>query len=75
MVDYTHTDSGVADEPVNCTDGEVILTSQQAPNIGIPKFCVNQHWSFVCGDSWGTDDTNVLCGELGFQAKGILLSV
>ena len=66
----TYTDVGVADEPVNCTDGEVMLTNQQAPNIGIPRLCINHHWKFLCGDLWDSNDVNTLCGELGFQPRG-----
>ena len=58
--------------PDNCTDGEVLFIShQRTPNVGLPKFCLNQHWSYICGNYWDTSDGNVLCGELGFQYGGL----
>ena len=56
---------------VNCTNGEVTLMGGQTLNQGNVEVCVHGTWSTVCDDGWGTQDSNVVCKQLGYQAFGI----
>ncbi len=56
----------------NCTNGEVRLAGGATSLEGRVEICYDNQWGTVCDDSWGTDDANVVCGQLGFLAFGKL---
>ena len=60
-----------APEPT-CANGDVRLVNGRLDSEGRVEVCYNSHWGTVCHDDWDTDDTSVVCRELGFPANGIL---
>ena len=63
--------AAITTEFANCSDGEVRLVDGSTPNEGRVEVCRNQAWGTICGDSyWGSDDANVVCGQLGYLQRG-----
>jgi len=54
----------------NCTDGDVRLVNGLTPLEGRVEICINHAWGTVCDRSWATADANVVCKQLGYQARG-----
>ena len=55
----------------NCTNGEVRLVDGPSTNKGRLEVCHNQAWTTVCNNGFGTEESRVICGQLGFQRYGI----
>ena len=53
----------------NCTDGDVRLVDGLTPFEGRVEICINHAWGTVCDHSWSTADANVVCKQLGYQAR------
>ena len=53
-----------------CTNGELRLAGSNIPNEGRVEICMNNVWSTVCGDSWGSSDATVVCRQLGYLTQG-----
>ena len=41
---------------------------------GRVEICNDNHYGSVCNDKWGHEEAEVVCGQLGFQRKGIYIS-
>ena len=54
----------------NCTDGDVRLVNGLNPLEGRVEICINHAWGTICDSSWGTANANVVCKQLGHQARG-----
>ena len=54
-----------------CQNGDVRLVGSSDPLRGRVEVCVNQTWGTICEDFWDTNDTSVVCRQLGFAAEGI----
>jgi deleted-in-malignant-brain-tumors protein 1 len=54
----------------NCTDGEARLVDGPSTNKGRLEVCHNQAWATVCNSGFGTEESRVICGQLGFQRYG-----
>lgn len=54
-----------------CQNGAVRLVGSSDPLQGRVEVCVNQTWGTICEDFWDTNDTSVVCKQLGFAAEGI----
>ena len=68
--------TAITTEFANCSDGEVRLVDGSTPNEGRVEVCINQAWGTICGDSyWGSDDANVVCGQLGYLQGGEISTV
>ena len=59
----------------NCTDGEVRLVDGPSTNKGRLEVCHNQAWTTVCNNGFGTEESRVVCGQLGFQRYGNAVTV
>ena len=57
----------------NCTNGEARLVDGPSLNKGRLEVCINQAWATVCSNSFGTQESMVACGQLGFQRYGKLM--
>ena len=62
----------IIDVPVACADGAVRLTGTSFSYTGTVEVCINNTWGTICSDFWDTNDTMVVCRQLGFSASGIV---
>ena len=53
-----------------CHSGDVRLAGSSDPLRGRVEVCVNETWGTICEEFWDTNDTSVLCRQLGFSAEG-----
>jgi deleted-in-malignant-brain-tumors protein 1 len=54
-----------------CEDGDVRLSGGRHYREGRVEVCRNQQWGRVCDDEWDTNDSTVVCRQLGLSEKGI----
>ena len=54
-----------------CQSGDVRLAGSPDPLRGRVEVCVNETWGTICEDFWDTNDTSVVCRQLGFSAEGM----
>ena len=57
-----------------CQNGDVRLAGSSDPLQGRVEVCVNETWGTICEDFWDTNDTSVVCRQLGFSAEGMCYS-
>lgn len=50
-----------------CNGSDVRLVSDSSPNKGRVEFCYNGLWGIVCADPWDSNDTLVVCRQLGYS--------
>jgi len=50
-----------------CSNGDVRLTGGLLANEGRVEFCQDFRWGTVCDDFFGTQDSSVICAQLGFS--------
>ena len=56
-----------------CEDGNVRLRGGNHYREGRVEICRNQQWGAVCDDVWDKNDSAVVCRQLGFSEKGIII--
>ena len=55
----------------NCTMyGEVRLSGGQSQYDGRVEICLNTGWSRVCTNNWGSEESEVVCRQLGHPTPG-----
>ena len=54
-----------------CRNGDVRLVGSSDLLQGKVEVCVNETWGTICEDFWDTNDTQVVCRQLGLPAEGI----
>ena len=55
----------------NCINGSLRLEGGDNDTLGIVEICINNAWGAVCIDRFGTNEAEVICGQLGFLASGM----
>ena len=58
-------------EPVDCVSGDIRLINGTSKSQGRLEVCIGNVWGTVCGRSWDTYDSQVVCKQLGYQRLGI----
>ena len=53
-----------------CLEGDIRLVNGQNQFEGRVEICQNGVWGTVCNDNWSTDDTSVVCRQLGYGKDG-----
>ena len=64
---------GFITSPVNCTDNDIKLLSENSDNRGIVLICKNGAWTRVCTHNyyyWSNNNANVVCRQLGYTVYG-----
>ena len=64
--------SDISTERSSCNDGDVRLVGGNTENEGRVEVCINNAWGTVCHNSWGYQDANVVCGQLGYLQQGLI---
>ena len=59
---------------VPCVNGSVRLVGSTWSYEGRVEVCVNNTWGTVCTNFWDTNDTVVVCRQLGFSPSSIISS-
>lgn len=59
-------------EILECIDGGVRLVDGGSVTEGRVEVCLGGQWGTVCTDLWTSEDTDVVCGQLGLLSTGIL---
>ncbi len=54
-----------------CTDGSIQLVGGANNLQGRVEVCNVGAWGTVCDDSFGTNDAQVVCRQLGYSSEGI----
>ena len=55
----------------NCTDGDVRLVGGSTEYEGRVEVCINRAWGTICRNGWSTQDSNVVCRQLGHMGLGM----
>ena len=63
----------MTDEVRSCKDGNVRLKGGTVPSHGYVEFCMNGRWGAICSDGWDINNTMVVCSQLNYYPKGVLL--
>ena len=58
---------------LTCNQGSVRLRGGFSARSGRVEVCNRNTWGTVCNDGFTSDNADVVCGQLGFGHKGILL--
>lgn len=49
-----------------CTTGDLRLVDGEFINEGRVEVCLNNHWGTICDESFGSEEVEVICNQLGF---------
>ena len=55
---------------IACSIGAVRLADGLTQHEGRVEICYDNHWGGVCGNSWGINETTVVCRQLGHISVG-----
>ena len=53
----------------DCEDGDVRLVNGTVANEGRVEICFNRRWGTICDDSWGFEEAEVTCRQLGYTSS------
>ena len=53
-----------------CRDGSVRLRGSTSIRQGRVEICAEGRWGTVCGTSWNSRDSAVICRQLGYPSLG-----
>lgn len=70
QVKLTHHSTGYIFYIEVCLNGDIRLQGGADDQEGRVELCHSGVWGTVCSDSWGSDDANVVCRQLGFRDIG-----
>ena len=61
---------------IDCDDGEIRLVGAADNSTrleGTVEVCIDQMWSLVADNGWDNLDAQVVCRQLGYGLRGILI--
>ena len=56
---------------LECIQGDVRLVNGSSQTEGRVELCKNNTWGTVCDHSWGFDEAEVVCRQLGYSTAGM----
>ena len=71
---YPHISDPIEVVHSGCVDGDLRLVGGVTDNEGTVEVCLNNAWGTICHSS-SNAVANVVCGQLGYQPTGMLISV
>jgi len=54
-----------------CLSGDLRLVGGERETEGRVEICVEGFWGSVCDNGWGTEETFVVCKQLGMKTSGM----
>ena len=57
-------------DQVGCQHGDIKLVNGSNPNEGRVEICINNQWGTVTDDGWSSNETQVVCRQLGYSTDG-----
>ena len=67
----SHCNINQAIEETECIDGEVRLIGGERFSEGRVETCLKGRWGTICSHGWTSENTDVVCGQLGLLSSGM----
>ena len=56
--------------PTGCKEGDIRLVTRFQEGVGFVQICFNNTWYMLCRDTFGSNEAEVVCNQLGYVTNG-----